>query len=367
VQHDLTAALAERFDFGFCADVLEHVPPADVERVLWNIGTASKRLYLNVSTVPDVMGALIGEPLHLTVESPYWWHDTLERIGFRIDWSECDEQSASFWCSLYANEDDLFDRSSLNTPDEVVRENVRKNLALGLREIEPHQPQDTLVYLLAGGPSLADHEAEIVEAGKRGVPCVTMNGTYGWLLQRGIKPAAQVMVDARTFNRRFVDPVVPGCKYLISSQCDHEVLKALPAEQTWLWHSANSGAVADEMPKGREWWPVHGGTTIATRALILLAMLGFRRVEIFGLDSCLRGKDHHAYAQPENDGDFLTTVTVGGREFRVAAWHVLQASDFQGCVRKVLAQIPDFQMIVHGDGLIAHMLQHAAELAGRKH
>src|SRR5512139_2210554 len=85
VRHDLTAPLNETYDFGFCTDVLEHIPPEDVDKVLTNIGTAAKKVYFAISTVPDVMGALVGEPLHLTVESPFWWHDKLKEVGYRID------------------------------------------------------------------------------------------------------------------------------------------------------------------------------------------------------------------------------------------------------------------------------------------
>ena len=41
VEHDLTTPLKESFDYGFCTDVLEHIPTEDVDKVLVNIFTAA--------------------------------------------------------------------------------------------------------------------------------------------------------------------------------------------------------------------------------------------------------------------------------------------------------------------------------------
>jgi SAM-dependent methyltransferase len=154
LQHDLTHPVGERFDYGFCTDVLEHIEPENVGRVLFNICASARKVYLNISTVPDVMGALIGEPLHLTVESPFWWQEQLEKIGFRTDWSHYDDESVTFYGSAYATAQDFDDISKLNVEHDVVISNIKANLDLGLKEIVPHEVQDTVVYLLAGGPSL---------------------------------------------------------------------------------------------------------------------------------------------------------------------------------------------------------------------
>jgi SAM-dependent methyltransferase len=370
LQHDLTTPLAEKFDYGFCTDVLEHIPPQDVGRVLYNICAASKKIYLHISTVPDVMGALIGEPLHLTVESPFWWQEKLEKIGFRTDWSHYDDQSVTFYGSVYATAQDFDDISKLNVEQDVVIANIKSNLNLGLKEIVPHEIQpDTVVYLLAGGPSLKQHEAEVIEAGKSGIPCVTVNGTYNWLLDRGIRPAAHVMVDAREFNRRFVTKHIDTCKYLVSSQVDHELVKSLPPEQTWLWHSGQSDMVkqtlqewSEESGIKREWFPVFGASTVVSRAITLLAMLGFRKIEIFGWDSCILDDRHHAYDQPENDAGLVVPITVGNREFKCHPWMAVQANEFPKLVRHIYSQVPDLQLSVRGDGLIAAILSHSAEM-----
>lgn len=144
-----------------------------------------------------------------------------------------------------------------------------------------------------------------------------------------------------------------------------ELVKSLPRNQTLLWHSANTPIVSEvlEETPGYSGYPVAGGTTVITRALVLLAMLGFRNIEVFGFDSCLRGEAHHAYAQQENDGQRVLETVVGDRTFRCHGWMVIQAEDFMKTIRHILGLIPDFNLVVHGDGMIAHILDYAARKA----
>lgn len=369
-RHDLTIPLDVEGCIGFCTDVMEHIPPEQVDLVLSNIVTAATKVYFNISTVPDHMGALIGEHLHLTVETHEQWKERLERLGFRVDYEKDLGCASVFYGSAYINGDEVAKRSTINTPEEVLRSNILRNLELGLREIVPHKAQpDQVVYLLAGGPSLNDYESQIIEWGKTGNPIVTMNGTYNWLIERGVRPAMQVLLDAREFNRRFVSPIIDNCKYMVSSQCDPDTLASLPREQTWLWHSGQSDIVKEVMDEyaakqqnGREWYPVYGGTAVCECALTILAMLGYRKVEVFGWDSCLREGKHHAYEQKENDYTNTLTMTVGGKKFKCHGWMVVQANEIPRYVRHVLSKVEGFEMVVHGDGLIAHMLQHYAAL-----
>jgi 2-polyprenyl-3-methyl-5-hydroxy-6-metoxy-1,4-benzoquinol methylase len=71
-------------DHGFCADVMEHVPPEHVEATLAGIARrVSRAAFFKISTVPDGCGKLIGETLHLTVRPAGWWLETVGR-HFRV-------------------------------------------------------------------------------------------------------------------------------------------------------------------------------------------------------------------------------------------------------------------------------------------
>jgi hypothetical protein len=96
------------------------------------------------------------------------------------------------------------------------------------------------------------------------------------------------------------------------------------------------------------------------RAFSLLRMLGFYRFEVYGFDSCLRDDEHHAYAQPENASDTknLVRVSCGDRVFRCKPWMASQAQEFIDLIRFIGDEI---ELVVHGDGLIAHIIKTAAE------
>ena len=57
VEHDLTEPLTQGATYGFCTDVLEHIPTEDVDKVLDNCLASCKHVFFQISTVDDVMGA----------------------------------------------------------------------------------------------------------------------------------------------------------------------------------------------------------------------------------------------------------------------------------------------------------------------
>ena len=60
-----------------------------------NILAACKDCFFQISTIPDMMGAEIGQQLHLTVEPHNWWKDVLSKYG-EVLW-EKEEDIASLF------------------------------------------------------------------------------------------------------------------------------------------------------------------------------------------------------------------------------------------------------------------------------
>lgn len=95
-QHDLTHSLPDRADWGFCTDVMEHIPGGDVEVVICNVLESCKGVFFQISTVPDQMGAEIGQDLHLTVRPHSWWRDLFIGLGYFVQWEEEQSTAALF-------------------------------------------------------------------------------------------------------------------------------------------------------------------------------------------------------------------------------------------------------------------------------
>lgn len=73
-------------DWVYCADVLEHIPTEwtmlAVSRML---EVARRGCFFSIAFVPDQFGAVIGTPLHQTVQSFSWWKARLNEIGHVTD------------------------------------------------------------------------------------------------------------------------------------------------------------------------------------------------------------------------------------------------------------------------------------------
>jgi SAM-dependent methyltransferase len=69
------------YDFGYCVDVMEHIPPEYTMLVLDRIMARCRRAFFQICLIQDGFGRLIGEPLHLTVMPFQWWRDRLAEFG----------------------------------------------------------------------------------------------------------------------------------------------------------------------------------------------------------------------------------------------------------------------------------------------
>jgi SAM-dependent methyltransferase len=377
IKHDLEVPLPFATEFGFCTDVMEHIPPDKVDRVLNNILRGAQHVFFSIATRPDGCGKLIGEELHLTVQPYAWWLEKFKGRGCAVHWSQEVEDygAAMFYVTGWATGDDVRDNGVLNTTEDFARANVKHNTAQGWRQVVPHQENDLEMLVLGGGPTLGDFEAEIKERRAAGAKILTLNGSYNWALNHGLTPSATLVVDAREFNSRFVRPVVPDCQYLIASQCHPSVFEGLPKDRTWIYHTSTA-MIKDllDAAYGDAWYSLMGGSTALLRAIPLMRMLGYRKFHLYGCDSCLMTDRHHAYIQPENDGQLVIPVIVRadgsfgeykgkdaelpGRVFYCHPWMLSQATEFVDMVKHNLGN--EFELEVYGDGLLAHVLNVAA-------
>jgi len=261
-------------------------------------------------------------------------------------------------------------QGQVNTTDEILMANVRAAIRLPYPQVRPQGVNMDRVVIVGGGPSLFDTEDELVDLVRSGAKLVTLNGAYQWCLERNLFPKTQIVMDARPGNARFLEPAIPGCRYVLASQCAPELWKAVEGRpEVWMFHAAAGadGDLKDLLDKHYlgQWFGVGGGTTVATRAISLLRTLGYLRFDLFGIDSCFMHGEHHAYNQVENESDkpFNFSVFPSGhpeqsREFVCAPWHVKQFEDFLQMIR---VNGSHFLLNVHGDGLLAHALKTCAD------
>ena len=248
----------------------------------------------------------------------------------------------------------------VNEDKEKIRDNIKKNIQIGLPQVQPYETQwDKVVGLVLGGATLKETFPDLLEKRKNGMPVITVNGSHKYCMAGGLTPSGMIMLDSREFNNRFVYPLVEDCKYFISSQCHPSVFENLKDNKVWIWHCAGDDNF-DLLKEvyGEEYYPIMGGATVALRAVHLLRMLGFHKFEMYGFDSCI-GEEHHAYEQPENDGEAVLDVMVSGKEFKCTAANYHQAKEFVDMISKTGEH---YDLAVHGDGLISHIIKNPDSL-----
>ena len=366
LKHDLEQPLPIHSQFGFCTDLMEHIPPDRVDRVLDNILKASQHVFFSIATKADVCGQLIGEPLHLTVRPAAWWREQFAKRDCVVHWAQDDEGALGrllIYVTAWVSGEDLTKSGVLNVEEREIVEHVKHNIAQGWAQAMPHDPNDFECVVLGGGPSMATCEDDIKAKRAAGMKLITLNGAYHWALDHGLTPSAQIIVDAREFNKRFTKPVVDTCVYLLASQCHPAVFEGLPKDRTYLWHTNPEPIRALLDAQYDLWQSIPGGSTVLLRAIPLMRMLGYSKFHLYGCDSCVAPEDvtrHHAYAQPENDGGIVLPVTLSdGRIFYANPWMVSQAQEFVALIQR-MGDL--FDLAIYGDGLLAHILTTGAAL-----
>lgn len=255
----------------------------------------------------------------------------------------------------------------LNTDDETIQRQVAASIRRQYPQIRPYQPQGTPMALVAGGPSLNVTAGELRDLVFEGVQVATVNGAYQWCIDRNIKPSLAIALDARPQNAEFFRTPVPKCKYLMASQCAPETFDMLEGRDVWLFHAVSTGQPELDMldayyGKNRH-CPITLGSTVTLRALSILRILGFLRIDVFGFDSCWLGMQHHAYTQALNDRDGHHKITMKQgpheRVFYCAPWHLKQLKEFHEWIKERGSMC---DLHVHGDGMIAHSLVTGAKI-----
>ncbi len=359
---DLERPIPYHAAFGICADVMEHIPQEKVERVLANILKSANCVWFQISTVPDHLGSLIDETLHVTVQPHDWWKAELERLGGVIRYEQQNEGSSIFYVSAWSSSQEVLDSGRVNLDHQKKREQMTHNIAQGWQTIHPCEVVDDEVMLVGGGWSINEQIDTIRSLRAKGAKLVTFNNAYAWCLEHDLRPSATIVMDGREFNHRFVKPVVEDCKYLICSQVHPAVLEGLPKDQTFLWHDADKSTfdLLDAQYGEGNYFAIPGGSTVFLRSIPLMRMLGYHKFHVFGVDSCVdpTTHHHHGYPQPENDHKWILPVTLNhGRVFHCQPWMICQAQEFQGLIQQ-MGEL--FELEIYGDGLLRHILVTAA-------
>lgn len=239
-----------------------------------------------------------------------------------------------------------------NTPDEEIEANLRANTATDLPWLAAHEPHDGIAVMVGGGASVADHLNDIRALVEQGGTVFAMNAASQYLRGYGIAVDWQVTCDAKAETSALVDSGARG--HLFASHVNPATIAG--AAKPILWHSANH-CNEDWLPQARRkrggYALIGGESSTGLGALCVAYCLGFRRLEIFGYDSCHRGHQSHAYRQKMNDVIPVMDFEWAGRRFKTSVTMRTQAERFP--ITAQALQQEGASLKVWGDGLLQHI------------
>jgi len=224
-------------------------------------------------------------------------------------------------------------------PDEMIQENIAFALASGLPLLEVCRQHSERAVLVSAGPSVKDQLDEI-RSTKGKIVCV--KHAHDLLIENGIIPWACVLLDPRPHVQDFIENPHPDVTYIVASMCHRSTLERLIERKAKvvLYH-AMVGAGENKIIK--EGFFVGGGSCAATRGIAVLHVLGFRKMVLYGYDSCYPEK-------PTGPREDYQKVSVMGRSFWTDMELVAQAQDFEKLLQQGFVDLT-----VKGDGMISHI------------
>lgn len=230
-----------------------------------------------------------------------------------------------------------------NVAKDVLSSNIRSAIQRKCQWFEPRLAHDETALIVGGGPSL-ETDIPLLRYMAQAGQIFALNGVPAYLEKANITPDFHVMLDADPACLNFVAPHIPMRRYY-ASQCSSEVLDAAGSSLV-CWHGGGDAMTSIKEHTFRH--IVGGGSTGATRAMVLAYGLGYRKFHLFGMDSSYEGNRGHAYEQADYAN--FVDVTCGDRVFKTSPQLLGQVEDFKKVVPNLISAA--CEVTVHGGGLL---------------
>lgn len=221
-----------------------------------------------------------------------------------------------------------------------------KRVSKRFRSVPKH---DGRIAVAAYGPSLRDTWQDL----RRYPTIMTCSGAHSFLIERSIIPTYHAAVDPLPGNTvKLIGQPHPDVEYLIASTCHADVFDLLEGYNVSLWHILQSEADAVRvLPRGEPW--ISGGCDVGMRCLTLAGMLGFRKIDVYGMDgSYPEGSARHAGTHPVQLPG--SPVEYKGKTFFTTSAMLTSAK----MVFHELDMLPGVDVTFHGEGLVQEMAKH---------
>jgi Protein of unknown function DUF115 len=222
-------------------------------------------------------------------------------------------------------------------------ENIKANIDSVNRRLHlPLAAHRFPIQLVCFGPSLRRTWGQI----DRTKTIATVSGAHDFLRDKGIVPTYHVEFDWRPHKAQHVTNPHDTLFWLAS--CVHPDL--VNKVEATLWHAQQTQEETDYIKSREDAFFIPGGSSAGLRAIELLYALGYRRFEIFGMDSSFDNGGWAGQHFGPNTADVIE-LPLGGKRFQTSIAFLMYADQFRACKEAH----PDCIFNLHGKGLLQTM------------
>ena len=377
--------LPEPADIVVCTEVLEHIEPDHLDKVLAHLLLLTRKVVvLTVACGPASKILPDGRNAHLIQEQPLWWKDRLEafftpRRVFPLPSGFC-------FIGQPIGHDEIEQLAKVEPPKRINRTvdvsstysgekrctNIRSALLRCLPEVKVLPEHRNRAIICGYGPSL-NETVRNLDPSKGDV--YTVSGAHRVLIDRGIVPMGHIESDPRPHKAKCFEPADPRVVYFLASACHPSTFNATNGCERWVFHVTSSTVetkLISEM-RGVGAFTVDGGTNVGVTALSFLTVLGYREFECHGMDCSFEVLDlnlltwpngrpwpkdvrervrFHAGAHPNEDQP-LFRVWAGKRAFISSPQMFQSVQDF--LMFRSLAR--HLKITLRGDGFLQNIVR----------
>lgn len=233
----------------------------------------------------------------------------------------------------------------------AVDEQIRQaQMAVCVRQrlprLRPRPIDETAsISIACYGPSLADTYQALTR------PIISMSGSHNFLIERGIVPDYHVDMDPRPTKLAHILTPHPQVQYLMASVCHPFTWSLLRGCRVQTFHVVSgANTYAWLQMYDPQSLLVIAGSSIGLGAIHISGMLGYRHVEIHGMDGCYRDNERHA---GQHFGHHQAPIpwTANGHTWQTSK--IMQNSNVE--LLSMLHTYPFF-VVLHGRGLMQDMV-----------
>jgi hypothetical protein len=355
----------EPADVVVCTDVLEHIEPEYIDKVIGHIySLARKRVFLTIAMRPAHAVLPDGRNAHLIIEGLDWWKEKLSKhfVMDSITTVGMKDGALDGEATIVASPiHELKDIPAKGAIDDAVRgEQMASCMARGLPRVEASGGKGEVV-LLCYGPSLNEMFPMIKSFADRGVPIVTVSGAHDWLIERGLVPYAHSDIDGREHKSRILNRPDHRVKYWMASVCHPAYFDKLDGYDVSTFHIMNSDDTVEWVKRNDPGsWLLTGGLTVGNRVLGLLHHMGYETIHVFGMDCSFSEDARHA---GPHTGKVQKKMQIRcGDEWFTSSPQMISAA------RDIIASLDHMKLVsdvtFYGNGLLQKMIREATGLNG---